>query len=140
MTSADAVPDLTAAADVLGRAADHLKQLVGAANGPGDGPVIRWHAEGGSVVWARETGFPDGDDVVRVANDCTGPEAEFIATVDPQAVAALAPALRLAETWARLEPGQPCEDSPDCGHPGCWMVADLLEFARLVLRKEETGG
>lgn len=108
--------DLTAAADVLGRAADRLEKVALDAESR-----QRWHRDHESV-WPGEG---DRIDVDHLDN------AEFIATVDPHAVAALVPALRrAARNVERTGLG-----------PGAQLWAwerDLVEFARRVLREEET--
>jgi hypothetical protein len=134
------VTDLAAVASRLSRAADKAEQLAAAASGHGeDGyPPRRWAAEGGSVAWDRPTGFPDGDDVVWVANNCTGSEAEFIATFDPRTVAALIPLLRQAAQIAN--DGYHCDSAFPCGDPDCGLTHGLAAFAALLLGEEETGG
>lgn len=113
--------DLSTAADVLGRAADRLEKLAGAADG---GAGAGWAADGeGSVI--RES--PDDDVVLRY---CADPDAEFIATVDPHAVAALVPPLRTAAEAARR------------GRTLSWdayFIEYLTVFARRVLRGEADG-
>lgn len=139
MTSAGAAPDLTAAADVLGRAADWLEHLAKQAN-PGGWEVKAKHGrdvtgEGWStlhVVGADGVLLADctpviDDDVLWVEAEA---RAQHIAAADPLAVAALVPALRrAARNVERTGLG-----------PGAQLWAwerDLVEFARRVLREED---
>lgn len=115
--------DLTAAADVLGRAADRLEKVALDAT-----CRQRWYRDR-EAVWPGE-----GD---RIDVDYYLDNAEFIATVDPYAAAALVPALRLAagnlhdKDWHFVKVGEAvrCCD--------CEEHAALLEFARRVLREED---
>jgi hypothetical protein len=102
------MPDLTATADVLGRAADRLEKVTADAT-----QRQRWYRDRESV-WPGEG---DRIDVDHLDN------AEFIATVDPHAVAALVPVLRHFAGYA---------DTPEIADD----VAMLAEFARRVLREE----
>jgi hypothetical protein len=112
-------------ADALNRAADRLEQMTGAANGP-DGPGhVRWADLGGSVIWAEEPA------AVVVARHCTGPEAKYIAAVDPVAVAALVPALRMAARGTVGLTGLTLTVNERR------LIEPLLAFARRVLREEE---
>jgi hypothetical protein len=101
--------DLAVVADRLSRAADLIEKLTQSAGGPRG----RWYADR-EYVWL-------GDDRVDAENEW---DADYLATFDPRAVAALVPVLRMT---AALLPGH--------GEHGA-----LHTFAARVLREEETGG
>lgn len=118
MTSAGTAPDLTAAADVLGRAANRLEEVTAAAIGNfernADAP---WWTPGGLL----DAGHDPED-------------ADFIGLVSPAAVAELVPLLRRAAKYAlwAIEAGERHHTTFELDG---WE-ADTLTFARRVLRKE----
>lgn len=115
--------DLTAAADVLGRAADRLEKLTAAALG-------NFERNASTPWWTPEGLLDSGHD----------PEdADFIGRVSPHAVAALIDPLReAAEGITRAITHYGSEEAAySCAAPDD-VVLGLVEFARRVLREEET--
>jgi hypothetical protein len=144
VTSTGAVPDLTAAADMLGRAAARLEELVEEAPA---GPWAVSDANEGSEyppLWmVTNDAFhnpPSEDEPWLGVEVHTGSrnEAEHIAAFDPHTVAALVPLLRMAAKYAlwAIAAGERHRRTFELDD---WE-AHLLDFARRLLREEETGG
>jgi hypothetical protein len=105
--------------DRLTRAADLIeKQTQGAG-----GPRGRWYSGGDEYVWLGN------DERIDAGNEW---DADYFATFEPAAVAALVPALRWAAGTARA-------DNVMSNVTGSERraVACLAEFARRLLREEE---
>jgi hypothetical protein len=123
--------DLSAAADVLGRAADRLEKRAAQVELVAPSPWT-WNEE-------QEVLGPDhADGSMRGVSESVFEDVSaFQALMDPHVVAALAPVLRLAagnlhnKDWHFVKVGGAvrCCD--------CEEHAALIEFARRVLREEE---
>jgi hypothetical protein len=131
VTSTGAVPDLTAAADTLNRAADLIDRLI--ADYRVEQLPDRWAVNGDQ---GDQVNCVDGPD--SIAETWTWREANHVATFDPHTVVALAPLLRRAAKYAlwAVEAGERHRTTFELED---WE-ADLLAFARRVLREEETDG
>lgn len=119
--------DEAAVADRLICAADRLEQAIGGACA--DEPTSadnRWVPDGYAVYWAD----PDLNDAV--TRGCTPAEAGFIAALDPHAVTALVPVLRVVAAHSRA-----LNKAPGCACYICQTRNGLDEFARRLLRKED---
>lgn len=145
MTQAGAVPDLTAAADTLGRAAARLEKLAASAT---PGPwcfydddlwtgtpeaLAAYDADPENVEWPYNDLGPKSGHLF-LGDPGRPADAEFIAAMDPRAVAELVPVLRLGKLAADKRPVRALTEIERA-------LVDLAgAFARRVLREEETGG
>lgn len=114
--------DLSLVASRLSRAADKLEKLTDDTT-----HRRRWYCERDTdAIWPGE-----GD---RIDVDHAGNKA-FITALDPLAVAALVPLLRIGAEM--VHGGWHCDSVNTCKHRGCWTVREASVFAALLLGEEE---